>query len=508
MSFGCGSSTNSRAAVPSNQVTEPAVDRPAGYFVDPIDITISPGTAGTVGDTVELTTDGSDPFCGSGTAYSSTTVTISVITTVKVVACKDGFDDSDILEATYTQLIADTRVNSAMAGTPINRAIRTANAGDIIYLEPGVYTENNGQVVIDKPITLIGAGCGADSTTNTIISDAPAGLKPIYISAGGASPTSRVTIRNLRVTGSLGANGNDGGGVEIHTFDGHIEFDYVTVAGNSGNGIHFNISGTGNTRDIIIRNSDISFNGSHGFRVPTGIDNIDGLVIDNTMFEGNVGAGIMFYDVGSVAAGSTNFYITNSTFEGNAAGAYQLGDIVLSGFNGNGTFSTVSIVGNASECGIRISGNKVGSVGEDIAGNLTLSNVNISGVQQSYGTYPSAALLLSRYLGLSNVSVSNVELGSTAPNGLFLGTITAGASTVSGAGLGPDLGDLLLSGTFSVADIKLGSHGNSGSYDLTDIPIDATGVTFQGALSDTDIEDRVYHWSDDPALGLVSWTTP
>jgi hypothetical protein len=104
--------------------------------------------------------------------------------------------------------------------------------------------------------------------------------------------------------------------------------------------------------------------------------------------------------------------------------------------------------------------------------------------------------------------MSNVELGSTAPNGLFLGTISAGASTVSGAGLGPDLGDLLLSGTFSVADIQLGSHGNSGSYDLTDIDIDATGVTFQGALIYDDIEDRVYHKFDDLALGLVIWTTP
>jgi hypothetical protein len=216
----------------------------------------------------------------------------------------------------------------------------------------------------------------------------------------------------------------------------------------------------------------------------------------------------MFYDVGKVVAGSTNFQITNSTFDGNAAGKYQLGDIVFSGFNGSGTFSTVSIIGNASECGIRISGNKTGSVGKDIAGNLTLSNVNISGVYQSYGSYPSAALLISRYLGLSNVTMSNVELGSTAPNGLFLGTITAGASTVSGAGLGPNLGDLLLSGTYSVADIKLGSHGNSGSYELSDIPVDATGVTFQGAANDADIEDRVYHWTDDSQLGLVSWTTP
>ena len=183
ISFGYGSSGGRGLAIPSNQVAEPSVDRPAGYFVDPIDVIISPGTAGIVGDTIEFTTDGSDPSCGSGTAYSSTTVTISATTTIKGVACKDGIDDSDILEATYSQLIPDTRVNSTMAGTPINRAIRTANIGDIIYIEPGMYTEIIGQVVIDKPITLIGVGTGADSTTNRIISDAPSGQKPIYIPA-------------------------------------------------------------------------------------------------------------------------------------------------------------------------------------------------------------------------------------------------------------------------------------------------------------------------------------
>lgn len=511
ISLGCGSSGGGRPAVPSpsNQVAEPAVDRPAGYFVDPIDVTLSPGTAGTFGDTIVYTTDNTDPSCVSGTAYASTTVTISADTTVKAIACMDGYDDSDILVATYIEMLADTRVNSGPSLTPIQDAIDAAATGDVIYIEPGTYTENNGQVTINKRVTLIGAGSGDDPATNTIISSsAPGDLNPIHISTGGASATSRVAIRNMKVTGSTGPSDNAGGGIEIGTVEGHIEFDNVASVGNSGNGIHLNVSGA-STQDIFIRNCDLSFNGNHGFRNPSSVGYIDELIIDNTTFEGNTGAGIMFYDVGAVAAGSTGFRISNSTFNGNAAGAYQLGDIVFSGFNGNGTFSTVSIVGNASESGIRISGNKDGSnLSVGTAGNLTLSNVNISGVQQSYGTYPSGALVITRYLGLANVTMSNVELSSTAPNGLFLGTITAGASTVSGAGLGPDLGDLLSSGTFSVADIKLGSHGNSGSYDLTDIAIAATGVTFQGAVTDQDIEDRIHHNVDEAALGLVTWTTP
>ena len=51
MFIGCGSSGGSRnrLAVPSAQVSAPSVDRPAGYFVDPLNVTISPGTAGTIG---------------------------------------------------------------------------------------------------------------------------------------------------------------------------------------------------------------------------------------------------------------------------------------------------------------------------------------------------------------------------------------------------------------------------------------------------------------------------
>jgi hypothetical protein len=318
ISFGCGSSSGGGKGpgIPSIQVAEPAVDRPAGYFVDPIDVTISPGTTGIFGDAVELTTDGSVPSCGGGTAYASTTVTISAVagtvTTVKAVACMDGYDDSDILVATYTVMTPDSRVSPG-AGTPIQDAIdaATTTTGDIIYIEPGTYTENNGQVTINKRITLLGAGSGDDPATNTILnSNAPGDLNPIHISTGGASATSRVAITSLRVTGSTGPSGNAGGGIEIGTLDGHIEFDNVASVGNSGNGIHLNVSGTV-TQDIIIRNCDLSFNGNHGFRNPSSVGYISELLIDNTTFEGNTGAGVMAYNDAPMAAGTTGFLISN-----------------------------------------------------------------------------------------------------------------------------------------------------------------------------------------------------
>lgn len=516
ISLGCGSSGGRKPAVPSNQVAEPSVDRPSGYFVDSIDVTISPGTAGTFGDTIVYTTDSTDPSCADGPAYASTTVTISsigvdgTVTTIKAVACMDSYDDSDILVATYTELLADTRVNSGAGLTPIQDAINAATTGDVIYIPPGTYTENNGQVTINKRVTLIGAGSGAYGNSITTITDQPTG-SVITITSGGASATSRLAIRNLRVTGSTGGGGNAGAGILINSLDGHIEFDNVSVVANSGYGIGFNPASSGNTQDIVIKNSYISSNGSMGFRIPTYVGNIDGLYIDNCVFQGNGSSGAEFLQLGVANADSTNIFLTNSIFIGNASGVSTASDVMFTEFGGNAIISTVSITSSGSDSGIRISGSKDDSYsprpGLFTAGNITLSNIDIGGFQQANGSYPSGALVITRYLGLGNLSMSNVNLTSTAPNGLFLGTIAAGASTASGAGIGPDLGDLILDGTFT-DDIRLGKHGNSGSYVPTDMTIDARGVTFQGALDNVDVEDRIHHQDDDPLLGLVVWTTP
>jgi hypothetical protein len=227
----------------------------------------------------------------------------------------------------------------------------------------------------------------------------------------------------------------------------------------------------------------------------------------------NTYAGVLLYDLALNVGDTTNVYIRNSTFKYNAVGKHTSSDVVLTGFGGNAILSTISIISSGSDTGIRISGetdpgtSSPNKAGWFAAGDITLSNIDIGGFQQANGSYPSGALVITRYLGLGNLNISNVNLSSTAPNGLFLGTIAAGASTATGAGFAPVLGDLVLDGTFT-DNIRLGKHGNSGSYLPTDIDIDATGVTFQGALSDAYIEARVYHNVEDSALGLVNWTTP
>jgi hypothetical protein len=479
---------------PMTQDSAPSFDRTTGYFVDPILITMSSGIAGAA---LEYTTDLTDPSCGSSTAYASPkSVTVSADTTIKVISCKSGYEDSAITTATYTQIAVYTRVSPG-AGTPIQDAIDAATAGDIIFIEPGTFTEDNNQIDIDKKITLIGHG--TEQPSNTIIDIAAAGAaNPIFISTGGTSAADRLAVRNMVVSGSLGT-GNDGIGLEISTIDGHIEIDNVTATGNGGDGIGFNISGE--TQDVVIINSTMSNNGNHGFRFPSSISNVDGLTIDNCVFENNTGAGAMFYNLGD--GGVTNISITNSSFSNNATASYQNADLILTGFLGNAVISNITIDSNGSDSAIRISGISDGLPsprgGKTLTSTISLSDITINGMQQSNGAYPAGALVITRYDDLTNLSMNNVVLNSTAPHGLFLGTITTA---------GPDLGNLELNGTFADSDIKLGKHGNSSSYVDTSIDIDATGATFLNAASDADIEARVWHNVDDAALGLVTWTTP
>jgi hypothetical protein len=491
---GCSSGGGGRSFSPTSGVAQPIMDRSGGYIVDPIEVTV---TAGEPGSQVQVTTDGSTPLCG-GTSSPTESVAISTTTTIKAVTCLDVYNYSDITEATFTLVAEDIRVLPATAGTPtpIGDAMAIANTGDIIYIEPGTYTEDNGQLTIGKQVILIGAGSGADPASNTIVSYAATTGHPIAITAGGTSEAARLELHNLRVTGSNGT-GNDGIGIEINTLDGHMEFNNVTSVGNGGSGIGFNVSG--DTQDIVIRNCDLSFNSDHGLRVPSSVGNIDGLLIDNCVFEGNEDNGALFYNLATDVGDTTSIVISNSTFKDNAVGVNSEGDLVFSSVNGDITLSNITIESSGAESGIRLTGKSNGTFGKLPIGDVTLSNVNISGMQQSCGSYPSAALVITRYLGLGGLTMDNVVLGSTAPHGLFLGTINTGSA--------PDLGNLAFEGTFTDYDIKLGTHGNS-SYELTDIDIDATGATFLGAADDADIESRVYHYNDDVLLGLVSWSSP
>ena len=68
-------------------------------FTDSIDVTISIPD----GATVYYTDDGSEPSETNGTVTTGAAITLDETTTLKAIAVKDGFADSDIAEATYTK---------------------------------------------------------------------------------------------------------------------------------------------------------------------------------------------------------------------------------------------------------------------------------------------------------------------------------------------------------------------------------------------------------------------
>lgn len=474
----------------------PRYSRPTAYFVDntSIDIDI---TAEVAGSAIRYTTDGSNPTCSGGTVYAGP-LTISDTTTVKALSCLSGYDDSSVATGIFIEVVPDVNVIQG-AGTPIAFAIGLAIDGDIVNVPAGTFTENLGELAVNKNITLIGAGSGSDPATNTIIANALGnGAYVIDISVGGTSgqPTA---LRNMRIINGTGAPGNDSTGVMITAPNGYIELDNIAVNDNGGDGVAFNPGGSPHYQGFVVVNSDFSGNGNHGFRIPTYVS-IE-LAIDNCSFSNNIGAGVMSH---SEEITSTDITITNSAFYNNAAGRSTLGDIVFTDFLGSATLANLSIISNTSDSGIRISGGNPSPTprgGIAPIGDLSLANVTISGNHQSNASsfYPSAAMVVTRYLGLGNMVMSDVVFNSTSPHGLFLGTINNGTS--------PDLGNLEIGVGFT-NDIALGRHGNSSSYRYSDTDIDATGVTFVNAVDDAEIESSVWHSVDDAALGTVTWTTP
>ncbi|MBN1410657.1 MAG: right-handed parallel beta-helix repeat-containing protein [Spirochaetales bacterium] len=371
--------------------------------------------------------------------------------------------------------------------TTIQAAVDAASPGDVVYVPPGTYDE---KVVVGKQITLTGAGSGNNPSVDTILdfnTGEVATDHTILITAGGISTVNRLILCNFRVIGDAGT-GNDGCPIVIQAGD-YITFENITSTNNGGDGIDFD-PGNSLTQDIIVNYCNLSNNGNHGLRIPSGLANINGLQVTNSTFVDNVMTGIEAYTLGT----SSNIVIDNCVFSDNATNQYQFADIYIGSFYGNLTMNNLLIDSNNTESGIRLGGSSSVSA----AGTMSFSNLTFVGTSISLGAYPSAALTITRYSDVSNVTFNNIQLKSNAPSGLFLGTITTNPMNI---------GTFTFNGTYA-NDITLGRHGNSASYAYTDVAIDATSAVFTGAVNDADIEARVYHNPDDPNLGIVSWTTP
>jgi parallel beta-helix repeat protein len=416
----------------------------------------------------------------------------------------------------YTVDINDPSCND-ITGSPyctIQPAINAASPGANVYVAAGTYNEN---VVINKYLTLSGVG-------DTTVIQPP--LKPsgtgygieIYEEGSGPSASDHTIIKDLRVTGGYS-------GVQFHGYstnypnvtdtishvtlqnlqcDNNISAGYPTVPGayygDEGDAVHF--EKYTNYSDILIENLTATDNAGFGIDSGSGVGSINDLTVTGGYFAHNVYPGFEIY------YGSNITINGNAVFENNGNGKDTEGEIVLTHFNerGNGNLSITDVTINSSgaETALRVSGN-----GSPIspAGIITLTNVTINGTQaspspgnNSWGPYPSAAIVISRYTDVSNVHFDNVNLNSTAPVGLFLGTISnTPAPTL-------DLSGVAFNGTYGQL-ITLGRHGNDPSYTKANVNVDARNATFAGMTDNCAIENKITHELDEAELGLVTWVT-
>ncbi len=128
----------------------------------------------------------------------------------------------------------DVTCDFASCQGKVNQAVDAAADGATIYICPGRYVSTSTQKIsIDKNLTIVGAGKGNDTQTNTVLDGAQA--VPGFISIESAATLHKVTLRNLKL---VGADGGDAGGAIKNS--GNVTLQNVLITGfgaSTGGGI-------------------------------------------------------------------------------------------------------------------------------------------------------------------------------------------------------------------------------------------------------------------------------
>jgi len=374
-------------------------------------------------------------------------------------------------------------------GQSIQAAIDGAASGDTIQLVAGTYVEN---IVVNKRLNIIGVG---DSATGTVIQGNPllTTAKVVVVTVGGTSSVERLVIEGIRITGgrAAGPGGNDGAGIELATGVGHVLLSNVTSIDNDGHGFDFNA--TAAVSDVHLENCAFVGNKGTGVRIPQSIPSLIDFSLTGSTIADNEGIGVLVY-----SEGATGITIADCIFERNNPNGATGGDLVLSGFTGDAVLENLSFASQDADSVIRMSGPANGDkTPKGPAGIVVFRNILITGTQA--GTYPGAAIAISRYTDGSQISFEDVVLASSGTFGMHLGTV---GGTLNLAGV-------TFNGTYSTEDLYLGKHGQQdgspNSYPAAGVVVDASAAIFAGLLDPFAIEDSIYHALDDSTLGLVVW---
>jgi hypothetical protein len=232
-------------------------------------------------------------------------------------------------------IIVVTNTNDNGPGS-LRNALAIANDGDTIDATgvSGVITLTTGELIVDKSVTINGAGA------DLLAVDGNTTSRVFHIDV----PSQTVTISGLTMRN---AHSNFGGGI----FNSGLGMLTITNSTLRGNTAAFG-AGIFNGATLVIVNSTISDNmtGADG----AGIYNVNGntVTITNSTFSGNMASG-----TGSVCVNNGPLQIANSTLSGNSArsfggifneGTLQIGDTILNAgasganiYNSGGTVSSL-----------------------------------------------------------------------------------------------------------------------------------------------------------------------
>jgi hypothetical protein len=237
----------------------------------------------------------------------------------------------------------------------IQAAVTAANAGDVIQVDAGSYTEN---VNITQRVSIIGAGSGSDPATSTIITQTPAGsgdsrIGVIQLTASGISAANPILLQDIRLLPNGMAGISVGRFTEAtgQTVD-YVKLDNVQVIGTNTNpsteqerGIYVDLSSSLRYLDVV----DCAFNNlTYGWYiqkvVSTDASNVQYVSVGNTTFNHNNHKG--FY-----AEKLSDATFTGCTFDGNGYNSAALPDYFRAwscGFDVNlkaGTYANITVDG-------------------------------------------------------------------------------------------------------------------------------------------------------------------
>ena len=353
----------------------------------------------------DITLDGTDVVVKSNKAYQPTSQSNwyqgwGVYLETGVPTMTNGFNPA-------TQVTDNTRINHpewiVNPGELIQDYIDNAMSGDTITIKTGIFNEN---LVIDKSLTLIGAG---SSESGTVVDGNNFGT---VFSIGGLDPNIDVILKNMLIRGGLSALGSG-----IYN-KGKLDVEDCAVSGNTASNGQGTAMGGGiyNLGTLILEDCTVSKNNADR---GGGIYNSGATSIKDTTVSENTAA----YAAGIYSDSgldSSSLTVIDSTVSENIASE-------LDGGIWNGRYGTATIDGST------ISGNIGGMSGGGISnqGSMTIEGTTITGnsvtVPNEWTAIGGGGISNSGTLTVADTIISL----NKANHGLGGGIINGGSATIT-----------------------------------------------------------------------------